>query len=177
MNGKRRTLAVLPGSFDPITNGHLDIIERSLTVFDLVTVAILVNLEKQPLFTVEERVEIIREEFGDNPRVKVDTFTGLLVDYAEKAGATVIVRGLRAISDFEFEFQMALMNRHLNSRIETVFMMPAERYSYLSSRLVKEVFQLGGGVRELVPAGVERRLREKYGRTRLPQTAARRRAR
>ena len=177
MNGKRRTLAVFPGSFDPITNGHLDIIERSLTVFDLVTVAILVNLEKQPLFTVEERVEIIREAYQGNPRVKVETFTGLLVDYAEKAGATVIVRGLRAISDFEFEFQMALMNRHLNSRIETVFMMPAERYSYLSSRLVKEVFQLGGGVRELVPAGVERRLREKYGRSRAPQTAPRRRAR
>jgi pantetheine-phosphate adenylyltransferase len=177
LNGKRRTLAVLPGSFDPITNGHLDIIGRSLTVFDLVTVAILVNLEKQPLFTVEERVEIIREAYQGNPRVKVETFTGLLVDYAEKAGATVIVRGLRAISDFEFEFQMALMNRHLNSRIETVFMMPAERYSYLSSRLVKEVFQLGGGVRELVPAGVERRLREKYGRLRAPQTAQRRRTR
>jgi pantetheine-phosphate adenylyltransferase len=166
---KRKTLAVLPGSFDPITNGHLDIIERSLTVFDLVTVAILVNLEKQPLFTVEERVEIIREAYKGNARVQVDTFTGLLVDYAEKAGATVIVRGLRAISDFEYEFQMALMNRHLNSRIETVFMMPAERYSYLSSRLVKEVFQLGGSVRELVPAGVERRLREKYGRTRIPE--------
>jgi pantetheine-phosphate adenylyltransferase len=177
LNGKRRTLAVFPGSFDPITNGHLDIIARSLTVFDLVTVAILVNLEKQPLFTVEERVEIIREAYRGNPRVKVDTFTGLLVDYAENAGATVIVRGLRAISDFEFEFQMALMNRHLNSRIETVFMMPAERYSYLSSRLVKEVFQLGGGVRELVPPGVERRLREKYGRSRAPQAPPRRRAR
>jgi pantetheine-phosphate adenylyltransferase len=177
LNGKRRTLAVLPGSFDPITNGHLDIIGRSLTVFDLVTVAILVNLEKQPLFTVEERVEIIREAYRGNPRVKVDTFTGLLVDYAEKAGATVIVRGLRAISDFEFEFQMALMNRHLNSRIETVFMMPAERYSYLSSRLVKEVFQLGGTVRELVPPVVERRLREKYGRSRAPQAPPRRRAR
>jgi pantetheine-phosphate adenylyltransferase len=177
LNGKRKTLAVLPGSFDPITNGHLDIIERSLTVFDLVTVAILVNLEKQPLFTVEERVEIIREAYQGNPRVKVETFTGLLVDYAEKAGATVIVRGLRAISDFEFEFQMALMNRHLNSRIETVFMMPAERYSYLSSRLVKEVFQLGGGVRELVPPGVERRLREKYGRLRISRAAPRRRAR
>ena len=177
MTVKRKTLAVLPGSFDPITNGHLDIIERSLTVFDLVTVAILVNLEKQPLFTVEERVEIIREAYRGNPRVKVETFTGLLVDYAEKAGATVIVRGLRAISDFEYEFQMALMNRHLNSRIETVFMMPAERYSYLSSRLVKEVFQLGGAVREFVPSGVERRLREKYGRTRVPQTPRRRRAR
>ena len=179
MSVKRKTLAVLPGSFDPITNGHLDIIGRSLTVFDRVTVAILVNLEKQPLFTVEERVEIIREAYKGNARVQVDTFTGLLVDYAEKAGATVIVRGLRAISDFEYEFQMALMNRHLNSRIETVFMMPAERYSYLSSRLVKEVFQLGGSVRELVPAGVERRLREKYGRARMPErhTPRRRRAR
>jgi pantetheine-phosphate adenylyltransferase len=170
VNDRRRSRAVFPGSFDPITNGHLDIIARCLTVFDAVTVAILVNPEKQPLFTVEERVEIIREAHQGDPRVKVDTFTGLLVDYAEKEGATVIVRGLRAISDFEFEFQMALMNRHLNSRIETVFMMPAERYSYLSSRLVKEVFQLGGVVRELVPPVVERRLREKYGRSQPAET-------
>ena len=113
-------------------------------MFDEVTVAILVNPEKQPLFTVEERVEIIREAYQGDPRVKVDTFSGLLVDYAERVGATVIVRGLRAISDFEYEFQMALMNRRLNPRIETVFMMPAESYSYVSSRLVKEVFQLGG---------------------------------
>ncbi|HVD77061.1 MAG TPA: pantetheine-phosphate adenylyltransferase, partial [Vicinamibacteria bacterium] len=125
--------------------------------------AILVNPEKHPLFTVEERVAIIREAFDGEERVQVDTFSGLLVDYAERVGASVIVRGLRAISDFEFEFQMALMNRRLNPRIETVFMMPAESYSYLSSRLVKEVFQLGGRVRELVPAVVERRLREKYG--------------
>jgi len=175
VNDRRRSRAVFPGSFDPITNGHLDIIARSLTVFDAVTVAILVNPEKQPLFTVEERVELIREAHQGDPRVTVDTFTGLLVDYAEKAGATVIVRGLRAISDFEYEFQMALMNRHLNSRIETVFMMPAERYSYLSSRLVKEVFRLGGTVRDLVPPVVERRLREKYGRSQpaetRPQTA------
>jgi pantetheine-phosphate adenylyltransferase len=167
---------VIPGSFDPLTNGHLDIIARSLTVFDSVTVAILVNPEKQPLFTVEERVEIIRETHRGDRRVKVDTFTGLLVDYAEKAGATVIVRGLRAISDFEYEFQMALMNRHLNAKIETVFMMPAERYSYLSSRLVKEVFQLGGAVKELVPPVVERRLREKYGRSRTSEARPRRRA-
>jgi pantetheine-phosphate adenylyltransferase len=177
LSDRRRSLAVIPGSFDPITNGHLDIIARSLTVFDAVTVAILVNPEKQPLFTVEERVEIIRETHRGDRRVKVDTFTGLLVDYAEKAGATVIVRGLRAISDFEYEFQMALMNRHLNAKIETVFMMPAERYSYLSSRLVKEVFQLGGDVGELVPPVVERRLREKYGRSRAPQAPPRRRAR
>jgi pantetheine-phosphate adenylyltransferase len=160
---RKRSLAVFPGSFDPITNGHLDIIGRSLSVFDQVTIAILVNPEKHPLFTVEERVAIIREAFQGEERVQVDTFSGLLVDYAERLGASVIVRGLRAISDFEFEFQMALMNRRLNPRIETVFMMPAESYSYLSSRLVKEVFQLGGRVRELVPAVVERRLREKYG--------------
>jgi pantetheine-phosphate adenylyltransferase len=154
---------VFPGSFDPITNGHLDIIARSLSVFDEVVVAILVNPEKSPLFTVEERVEIIREAYRGEPRVRVDTFSGLLVDYAEKVGAAVIVRGLRAISDFEYEFQMALMNRRLDPHIETVFMMPAESYSYLSSRLVKEVFQLGGQVTELVPPVVERRLRDKYG--------------
>jgi pantetheine-phosphate adenylyltransferase len=125
-------------------------------------VAILVNPEKSPLFSVEERVGIIRETYRKEPRVRVDTFSGLLVDYAERVGATVIVRGLRAISDFEFEFQMALMNRRLDPKIETVFMMPAEGYSYVSSRLVKEVFQLGGRVSELVPAVVERRLREKY---------------
>jgi pantetheine-phosphate adenylyltransferase len=159
----RRTLAVFPGSFDPITNGHLDIIGRGLSVFDDVTVAVLLNAEKRPLFTVEERCELIAEALGHDPRVKVDTFSGLLVEYAQRVGATVIVRGLRAISDFEFEFQMALMNRHLDPRIETVFMMPAEQYSYLSSRLVKEVFQLGGRVSELVPPVVEQRLHEKYG--------------
>jgi pantetheine-phosphate adenylyltransferase len=160
------SLAVYPGSFDPITNGHLDIIARGLSVFDEVIIAILVNPEKRALFTVEERVDIIRRAYAGNARVRVDTFSGLLVDYAVKAGASVIVRGLRAISDFEFEFQMALMNRRLNPRIETVFMMPAEGYSYLSSRLVKEVFQLGGPVKDLVPPVVERRLREKYGSAR-----------
>ncbi len=167
---KPRSLAVFPGSFDPITNGHLDIVARSLSVFDELAIAILVNLEKQPLFTVEERVDIIRETYRGDPRVRVDTFSGLLVDYAERQGASVIVRGIRAISDFEFEFQMALMNRRLNPRIETVFMMPAESYSYVSSRLVKEVFQLGGRVRDLVPLVVERRLREKYGA--VPAAAA-----
>ena len=158
------SLAVYPGSFDPITNGHLDIIERGLSVFEEVTIAILLNPEKQPLFTVEERVEIIRETYQGNPRVRVDTFSGLLVDYAEKAGASVIVRGLRAISDFEYEFQMALMNRRLNPRIATVFMMPAEGYSYVSSRLVKEVFTLGAPVKDLVPPAALRLLREKLGK-------------
>ena len=156
------SLAVFPGSFDPMTNGHLDIVDRGLAVFDRVRLAILLNPEKQPLFSVEERLAIIREAYRGNPRVEVDTFSGLLVDYAQRVGASVIIRGIRAISDFEYEFQMALMNRRLNPRIETVFMMPAESYSYVSSRLVKEVFQLGGRVSELVPPVVERRLREKY---------------
>jgi pantetheine-phosphate adenylyltransferase len=165
MKKQRRdhSLAVFPGSFDPITNGHLDIVERGLGVFDRVRIAILMNPEKKPLFSVEERVSIIRETYRRNRRVEVDTFSGLLVDYAERVGASVIIRGIRAISDFEFEFQMALMNRRLNPRIETVFMMPAESYSYVSSRLVKEVFQLGGRVSDLVPEVVERRLCEKYG--------------
>jgi pantetheine-phosphate adenylyltransferase len=161
--GRKGSLAVFPGSFDPITNGHLDIVDRGLGVFDRVRMAILMNPEKQPLFTVEERVAIIREAYRGNPRVDVDTFSGLLVDYAERVGASVIIRGIRAISDFEYEFQMALMNRRLNPQIETVFMMPAESYSYVSSRLVKEVFQLGGRVSDLVPAVVEKRLRDKYG--------------
>jgi pantetheine-phosphate adenylyltransferase len=162
VKGSRKTIAVYPGSFDPITNGHVDIIGRGLSVFDRVIIAILVNAEKQPLFSTEQRVAIAREAFRRNPRVEVDTFSGLLVDYAERVGATVIVRGLRAISDFEYEFQMALMNRRLGPRIETVFMMPAESYSYVSSRLVKEVFNLGGDVSDLVPPIVLRRLREKH---------------
>jgi pantetheine-phosphate adenylyltransferase len=164
MTGARQpSLAVFPGSFDPLTNGHLDIIARGLHVFDQVRVAILVNPEKHPLFTVEERVGIIRAAYEREPRVSVDTFSGLLVEYARAVGASVIVRGIRALSDFEYEFQMALMNRRLDPRLETVFMMPAESYSYLSSRLVKEVFQLGGRVTGLVPPLVEERLREKYG--------------
>ncbi len=152
MTNKR--IALFPGSFDPITNGHVDIIGRGLTVFDEVIVAILVNTEKTPLFTVEERVAIIEDAFSGESRLRVASFSGLLVDYARKASASVIVRGLRAVSDFEYEFQMALMNRRLDPAIETVFMMPAEQYSYLSSRLVKEVAQLGGDVSGLVPPGV-----------------------
>jgi pantetheine-phosphate adenylyltransferase len=155
------TLAVYPGSFDPLTNGHVDIISRGARLFDRIVVAILVNAEKAPLFSMEERVEIARAVFRQQPNVEVDTFDGLLVDYVERRKAQAIVRGLRAVSDFEFEFQMALMNRRLKPTIETVFMMPAEQYTYISSRLIKEVFALGGRVHGLVPELVEERLRGK----------------
>ena len=155
------TLAVYPGSFDPLTNGHVDIISRGARLFDRIIVAVLVNAEKSPLFTPDERVEIGRTVFRDQPNVEVDTFNGLLVDYVERRGAQVIVRGLRAVSDFEFEFQMALMNQRLKPKIDTVFMMPAEKYTYISSRLIKEVFALGGKVHGLVPELVERRLADK----------------
>jgi pantetheine-phosphate adenylyltransferase len=155
------TLAVYPGSFDPLTNGHVDIIGRGARLFDRIIVAIAVNAEKAPLFTMDERVEIARTVFRDQPTVEVEAFDGLLVDYVARRRADVIVRGLRAVSDFEFEFQMALMNRRLNGNVETVFMMPAEQYSYISSRLIKEVFALGGQVHGLVPDMVEMRLREK----------------
>ena len=155
------TLAVYPGSFDPLTNGHVDIITRGARIFDRIIVAILINAEKAPLFSMDERLKIAQEVFKDFPNVEIDTFEGLLVDYVERRRAHVIVRGLRAVSDFEFEFQMALMNRRLNGKIETVFMMPAEQYSYISSRLIKEVFSLGGQVHGLVPDTVEERLRQK----------------
>jgi len=149
-------IAVYPGTFDPITNGHLDIIERGSRLFDRVIVAILGNPEKTPLFSVEERVDLIKESLHALPNVTVSTFSGLLVDYARSQNARVIVRGLRAVSDFEYEFQMALMNRRLDPGVETIFMMPAEAYSYLSSRLVKEVAFLGGDVSGLVPPPVAR---------------------
>jgi pantetheine-phosphate adenylyltransferase len=157
------TLAVYPGSFDPLTNGHVDIISRGARLFDRIVVAILVNAEKSPLFTMAERVDICRAVFKDHPNVEVDTFDGLLVDYVARRNAQVIVRGLRAVSDFEYEFQMALMNQRLNDRIQTIFMTPAEQYTYISSRLIKEVFALGGRVHGLVPDMVEARLREKVG--------------
>jgi len=152
--------AIYPGSFDPITMGHLDIIERSARLFDEVVVALLINADKQPMFTLQERVEMIREVVPWS-NVKVDTFGGLLVYYALEQRAQVIVRGIRAVSDYEYELQMALMNRRLAPGIETVFMMAAEAYSYLSSRLIKEVFSLGGSIRGLVPDAVERRMSER----------------
>ncbi|MBI2222638.1 MAG: pantetheine-phosphate adenylyltransferase [Acidobacteria bacterium] len=155
-------IAIYPGSFDPLTNGHTDIIQRGAKLFDRIIVAILVNVEKAPLFSVAERIEICRDAFEGQPNVEVDTFDGLLVEYVRRKRAKVIVRGLRAISDFEYELQMALMNRRLNTDVETVFMMPAEPYTYVSSRLVKEVVALGGSVEGLVPPGVEARLRAKH---------------
>ena len=154
-------IAIYPGSFDPLTNGHVDIIERGARIFDQIIVAILANVEKTPLFSVAERVALIQDVFQDRPNVRVDTFDGLLVDYAQRKNASVLVRGLRAVSDFEYEFQMALMNRHLAPGIETVFMMPAEQYTYISSRLIKEVFMLNGKIDGLVPPVVEERLRAK----------------
>ena len=152
--------AIYPGSFDPITLGHLDIIERSARLFDEVIVALLLNLDKQPMFTTEERVEMIREVIRW-PNVRVDTFEGLLVHYAVAQQARFVVRGIRAISDYEYELQMALMNRRLEPGVETVFLMAGEAYSYISSRLIKEVFKLGGSIDGLVPKLVEQRMRDK----------------
>ena len=161
--------AIYPGSFDPVTYGHLDIIERGCKLFDEIIISILVNPEKQPFFSVEERREMLTEVVQEISRgrcaVRVDSFSGLLVNYAVAQQADVIVRGIRAISDYEYELQMALMNRRLEPRIETVFMMPAEAYSYVSSRLVKEVFLLGGKIEGLVPASIELLMRKKLGQS------------
>ena len=159
--------AIYPGSFDPVTNGHLDIIGRGSKLFDEIVIAILVHPEKKPLFTIDERremlEEILRETEAGGCRLRVDAFQGLLVKYAVEQGADAIVRGIRAVSDYEYELQMALMNRRLEPRIETVFMMAAEDYSYVSSRLVKEVYQLGGTIHGLVPPAVEARMKQKFG--------------
>ena len=157
----RKVSAIYPGSFDPPTNGHLDLIERGSKIFDQLVVAILRNPEKAPLFSLPERLRMLEAMTEGFKNVRVETFDGLTVDYAAKVKATAILRGIRAISDYEYELQMALMNRKLHPELETVFMMPAEQYSYLSSRLVREVAQLGGSVKDLVPEMVEQRLKEK----------------
>ena len=154
--------AVYPGSFDPVTNGHIDLVRRSSQLFGDVIVAILENTEKTPLFSLDERIEMLAAAVREFHNVSVVTFTGLLVDFAQQIGASVIVRGIRAVSDYEYELQMALMNRRLSSKVETVFMMPAEAYSYLSSRLVREISYFGGSVRGLVPPKVERCLAVKF---------------
>lgn len=154
-------LAIYPGSFDPVTNGHLDLIERGAQIFDRLVVAVLRNLEKEPLFSTQERAEMLTEATKKHPNVTIDVFDGLLVDYVRERKAQVILRGIRAISDYEYELQMAMMNRKLAPDVETVFMLPAEAYSYLSARLVREIARLGGDVSGLVPASVLQRLRAK----------------
>ena len=155
-------IAVYPGSFDPLTNGHLDILARGRRLADRVIVAILDHDEKTPLFTVEERMAMIREIVGGDPSISVSSFKGLLVEFAMQSGATIIVRGLRAVSDYEYELQMALMNRRLAPAVETVFLMAKEEYSYVSSRLVKELTRLGGDVTGLVPNLVRQRLADRF---------------
>jgi pantetheine-phosphate adenylyltransferase len=161
---KDQRVTVYAGSFDPITNGHLDLLERALKMFDNIIIAVAENPAKKPLVTLEERLELIRASLANHAephRIKVDSFKGLLVDYVEKCGAMAILRGLRAVSDFEYEFQMALMNRKLNRRPETLYLMTGARWIYISSRIIKEVVQAGGSVTGLVPEAVEKKLREK----------------
>jgi pantetheine-phosphate adenylyltransferase len=155
-------IGVYPGTFDPITNGHIDIIRRSLQIFDKVIVAVAPNPKKKPIFDIQERLEMIQEATRDIPNVQIEIFEGLLADYMKRKGAHAIIRGLRAISDFEHEFMMALMNRKLDSEAETVFLMPSEEYSYLTSSAIKEVASYGGVVKDLVPPIVARRLQEHF---------------
>jgi len=159
-----KKIAVYPGSYDPLTNGHIDIIMRGLKIFDRIIVAVLKNPSKTYLFDLEERMTILNETFKNNSNIEVDFFEGLLVDYLKEKGVNTVVRGLRAISDFEIEFQMALMNRSITPKIETIFLVPSVFYSFVSSRLVKEVYQLGGEIQEMVPGIVDQKLKEKYGR-------------
>lgn len=158
----KKNIAVYPGTFDPITNGHIDLVERSLRTFDEVIIALAHNPRKTPLFTIEERIEMIKTAVKGLRNVKVDIFNGLLVDYAKKKKANAIIRGLRAVSDFEFEFQMALMNRRLDNKIETVFLMPSEEYSYLTSSIIKEIAAFKGSVKGFVPKIVEDKLKERF---------------
>jgi pantetheine-phosphate adenylyltransferase len=160
-------IAIYPGSFDPITNGHLDLIERGSRMFDKLIVSVLRNAGKEPLFSVEERTQMLVDVLHGYPNVEVSAFDGLLVDHAAARQATVILRGIRAISDYEYELQMALMNRRLRPEVETVFMMAHETYSFISSRLVKEVFSLGGNITGLVPPVVESRLHERLTKNKI----------
>lgn len=154
--------AIYPGSFDPLTNGHLDVLQRATKLFDRVIVAVAKSDSKQPLFTLEERMDLVRQAVVQMPHVEVDTFDGLLIEYVDRRKAIAVVRGLRAVSDFEFEFQLALMNRKLDERIETIFMMPKDTYTFLSSRIVKEISRLGGDVGAFVPAHVKIALKDKF---------------
>ena len=160
-------IAVYPGGVDPITNGHLDIVRRASQMFDRVVVAVASNVDKHPLFDIDERIDMVQKAVAGLRNVRVDRIDGLLVNYVRRKRAGVIVRGLRAVSDFEFEFQLALMNRKLDSRIETIFLMTKDEYTFISSRLVKEISQLGGDVSGFVPRGVKRTLDQKFGATRL----------
>jgi pantetheine-phosphate adenylyltransferase len=157
-----KNIAVYPGSYDPLTNGHIDIIERGLKIFDKIIVAVLKNPDKTYLFSLEERQQMLRSVFKDSQRIEVDHFEGLLVEYLRRRGVSTVVRGLRAISDFEIEFQMALMNRKIEPRIETIFFVPSDSYSFLSSKLVKEIYHLGGEVSSMVPQIVDVKLKEKF---------------
>lgn len=156
------TIAVYPGSFDPVTNGHIDIICRGLKVFDNIIVGVAQNSAKNNMFSVEERIEMLRESLGNNPRIRVDVIDGLLIDYVRRQGSNIIIRGLRAVSDFEYEFQLAQVNHTVEENIETMFMMTSVRYGYLSSSIVKEMGSLGGDIEDFVPECVLKRLREKY---------------
>ena len=157
-------VAIYPGSFDPVTNGHIDIVERGLKLFDKIIVAILHNPAKKSLFTVEERAELLTVCLKNNPAIEIDAFDGLLVDYADKRKAHAILRGLRAVSDFEYEFQLALMNRRLNREVQTVFLMTGMRWIFTSSSIIKEAAQFGGNINGMVPAEVNKRLKEKFGK-------------
>jgi len=162
---KQVSVALFPASFDPVTNGHLDVARRALRIFDRLVLAVAVNVAKEGVFSVEERVELLRGEFVGDSNVTVTSFNSLSVDFARDVGANVIIRGVRAMSDFEYEFEMALMNKHLNSEVETVFMMPSQEYLYVSSSRLKELVRFGRDVEEFVPAEVAKQLRERLGRS------------